>query len=171
MKTIKYIFAIICLFSFVGGAFSSCTDEIEKKDNAGTGIANSLQLQLTIPDNEEIAPMSKSAQSESEGVNDLSILIYKVQDGSLAEHFYYSAGQLQGLTTDEKFIKISLTQIAPGQKRVYLIANIGSESAYNTLWGQVGTEDALKAYSVGLNGTKPAMLLACLLYTSPSPRD
>lgn len=160
MKTIKYIFAIICLFSFVGGAFSSCTDEIEKKDNAGTGIANSLQLQLTIPDNEEIAPMSKSAQSESEGVNDLSILIYKVQDGSLAEHFYYSAGQLQGLTTDEKFIKISLTQIAPGQKRVYLIANIGSESAYNTLWGQVGTEDALKAYSVGLNGTKPAMLLA-----------
>lgn len=160
MKTIKYIFAIICLFSFVGGGFSSCTDEIEKKDNAGTGIANSLQLQLTIPDNEEIAPMTKSSQSESEGVNDLSILIYEVQDGSLAEHFYYSAGQLQGLTTDEKFIKIDLTQIAPGQKRVYLIANIGSESAYNTLCGQVRTENELKAYSVGLNGTKPAMLLA-----------
>ena len=160
MKTIKYIFAIICLFSFVGGGFSSCTDEIEKKDNAGTGIANSLQLQLTIPDNEEIAPMTKSSQSESEGVNDLSILIYEVQNGSLAEHFYYSADQLQGLTTDEKFIKIGLTQIAPGQKRVYLIANIGSESAYNTLCGQVRTENELKAYSVGLNGTKPAMLLA-----------
>ncbi|WP_293667334.1 DUF4906 domain-containing protein [uncultured Parabacteroides sp.] len=160
MKTIKYIFAIICLFSFVGGVFSSCTDEIEKKDNAGTGIANSLQLQLTIPDNEEIAPMTKSDQSESEGINDLSILIYKVDDSSLAEHFYYSKDQLQGLTTDGKYIKIGLTQIASGQKRVYLIANIGNESAYNTLCGQVETENDLKAYSVGLNGTKPAMLLA-----------
>lgn len=160
MKTIKYIFAIICLFSFVGGAFSSCTDEIEKKDNAGTGIANSLQLQLTIPDNEEIAPMSKSAQSESEGVTDLAILIYNVTDGTLAEHYYYSTDKLQRLTTDEKFIKISLTQVAPGQKRVFLIANVGSEAKYNTLCGQVATETDLKAYSVGLTGTKPAMLLA-----------
>lgn len=160
MKTIKYIFAIICLFSFIGGVFSSCTDEIEKKDNAGTGIANSLQLQLTIPDKEEIAPMTKSDQSESEGIIDLSILIYNVSDGSLAEHYYYPTDQLKGLTTDEKFIKISLTQIAPGQKKVYLIANIGNESAYNSLCGQVGTENDLKAYSVGLKGTKPEMLLA-----------
>lgn len=160
MKTIKYIFAIICLFSFVGGGFSSCTDEIEKKDNAGTGIANSLQLLLTVPDNEEIAPMTKSDQSESEGVKDLSILIYEVEGGTLAEHFYYPAEKLQGLTTDEKSIKIGLTQIAPGQKKVYLIANIGSESAYNTLCGKVGMESDLKAYCVGLDGVKPAMLLA-----------
>lgn len=160
MKTIKYIFAIICLFSFVGGVFSSCTDEIEKQDNAGTGIANSLQLLLTIPDNEEIAPMTKSDQSESEGITDLSILIYNVDDSSLAKSFYYSQSQLQGLTTDGKNIKIGLTQIAPGQKRVYLIANIGNESAYNSLCGQVGTENDLNAYSVGLKGTKPEMLLA-----------
>lgn len=160
MKTIKYIFAIICLFSLCGGVFSSCADEFEKKDNAGTGIANSLQLQLTIPDNKEIAPMSKSSQSDSEGVTDLAIFIYNVSEGTLAEHYYYPKDKLQGLTTDEKFIKIGLTQVAPGQKRVFLIANVGGEAEYNTLCGLVGTEDQLKAYSVGLNGAKPPMLLA-----------
>ena len=43
-------------------------------------------------------------------------------------------------------------------------------SAYQNLWVFIETDDG-KAASVGLELLHPGVELACLLYTSPSPRD
>lgn len=160
MKTIKYI--SILVLSACMAALSSCAEEdIVKKGTPGDG--HTLLIELTADANREISPLSKaSADDPQEKVTDLNILIY--QNGSIIEKEsqYITSGEIltklsqPSTTGNNASAPFTLTDIEPGAKVVYVVANAG-KSLIND--AGAATADNLKNYKFGMNGNKPQFVM------------
>ncbi len=160
MKTIKYI--SILVLSACMAALSSCAEEdIVKKGTPGDG--HTLLIELTADANREISPLSKaSADDPQEKVTDLNILIY--QNGSIVENEsqYITSGEIltklsqPSTTGNNASAPFTLTDIEPGAKVVYVVANAG-KSLIND--AGAATADNLRNYKFGMNGVKPQFVM------------
>jgi len=160
MKTIKYI--SILVLSACMAALSSCAEEdIVKKGTPGDG--HTLLIELTADANREISPLSKaSADDPQEKVTDLNILIY--QNGSIVENEsqYITSGEIltklsqPSTTGNNASAPFTLTDIEPGAKVVYVVANAG-KSLIND--AGAATADNLKDYKFDMNGDKPQFVM------------
>lgn len=150
MRTIKYLMLSWVVLTLSMLLFSCMDDDFRKDTEQGDG--KSIQLQISAPENTIVNPLTKAAQSNSQSVENLTILAFD-NSGNILKAEYVTDGLSALGKTDEATILRNFTVGEGAKGFVCVVANAGD-------LGGIHNYSELEALRFSLSdGKNPQMIM------------